>query len=172
VEQGVTATDSVDGNITGKVVVTSNVIAVKSGNYTVTYNVTNTAGLSSSVTRRVEIVAPESRIVPGRTYSFSLKGKQGETLSNGFNVDVAGNVVISVSDLSKTTVSITILDPAGREVFKESFTANATRNFKAATGNYSVRTSIAAANGNTSFGLNITTPGGAALVFPKPEITR
>jgi len=168
----VTATDSVDGNIANKVVISSNVDTTKAGNYTVTYTVTNTANLSSSATRKVEIVASEARTVPSRAFSFSPKGKQDETLNFGFDVDVAGDVALSVSGFNKTTVTITILNPSGAEVFKESFSANATRNFKATAGNHTAKVLITAANGNTSFGLNITTPGGTSLVFPKDEVTR
>jgi len=172
VEQGVTATDSVDGNIAGKVVISSNVDTTRAGNYTVTYSVTNTANLSSSVTRRVEIVAPTTRTIPTKMFSFSPKGKQDESLSFGFNVDVAGTVAVSISGLNKAAVTVTILNPSGTEVFRESYSANATLNFDAPVGNHTAMVLITSANGNTSFGLNITTPGGTSLVFPKAEVTR
>ncbi|MCL2164876.1 MAG: DUF5011 domain-containing protein, partial [Oscillospiraceae bacterium] len=144
----------------------------KAGNYVVTYTVTNTANISSNVTRNVEIVAPATKAVPVKIYGFSPKGKQDEILNFGFDVEVAGDTALSVSSLNKTAVTITILDPSGEEIFRESFSANTTRNFKAAVGNHTAQVLITTANGNTSFGLNITTPGGTSLIFPKAEVTR
>jgi PKD repeat protein len=171
-EQGVTATDTVDGNIANKVVTVSNVDITKAGNYTVKYTVTNTAGLSSSVMRYVEIVAPQTQIVPGKTFVFSPKGKQGESVIYSFDVDIPGDVTLTLSSLNKTSIIITILDPAGREVFKDTLNSNTTRNFNATIGNHTARVLITEANGNSSFGLRIATPGGLKQVYPKVEVPR
>ena len=52
-ELGATATDDVDGNITGSIVVTGSVDTSTTGNYTLTYTATDNAGNSSSVNRTV-----------------------------------------------------------------------------------------------------------------------
>ena len=99
VEQGVKAMDTVDGEIGGSAVLESNVDTSQAGNYTVKYTVTNTAGLSASVTRSVRVIAPETRQAPGKTYSFSPKGKQGESFTYDFDVAVAGSVSLTVRSL-------------------------------------------------------------------------
>lgn len=172
VEQGVRAMDTVDGEIGGSAVIESNVDTSKAGNYTVKYTVTNTAGLSASVTRSVRVIAPETRQAPGKTYSFSPKGKQGESFTYNFDVAVAGSVSLTVSGLNKTNVTVTVSGPSGNELLKESYAANATRSFQAPAGKCTVKAVIDSANGNTSFGLAFATPGGIETYFPLPEVTR
>lgn len=55
VDQGATATDAVDGNLTGSIVTTSNVDLNTPGFYTVTYTVSDTASNSASVSRLVTV---------------------------------------------------------------------------------------------------------------------
>ncbi len=58
-ESGFTATDDLDGNITSKVRVIGSVnTAVRGSNY-ITYSVTDNAGNSTSVTRKVSVYSPE-----------------------------------------------------------------------------------------------------------------
>jgi subtilisin family serine protease/uncharacterized protein YjdB len=172
VEQGVQATDTVDGDLSEQAVIISDVNTSKAGNYTVRYTVTNSAGLSTSVTRRVEIVAPETRTTPGRTYSFAPKGKQGESFAYSADVAVTGTASLTVSVPNKTTITVTVANSLGTVVLNETFTANATRSFQAIAGSYSIKVSIDVANGNTTVNLGLTTPGGIETYFPKPEITR
>ena len=169
-EQGVIATDVVDGNISGSAVIVSNVDTTKAGNYTVTYTVTNSAGLSASITRQVRVIAPEVRTVPGATYNFAPKGKQGEQFNYNFAASAAGAASLTVTVPNKTTTTVTIKNSQGEEVFRETFTASATRSFQALPGGYTVNVKIDAANGNTTINLGIATPGGTELYFPLPEI--
>ncbi len=56
-DAGATATDNYDGNITGKIVVTSNVNTSRLGTYTVKYNVTDSSGNAAiQKTRTVKVV--------------------------------------------------------------------------------------------------------------------
>lgn len=54
-DQGATATDDTDGDITGSITMTGSVNKDLTGNYTLTYSVTDAAGNSSSVTRTVNV---------------------------------------------------------------------------------------------------------------------
>jgi len=59
-DQGATADDDVDGDITASIVVVNNVDTSTSGTYTVTYNVTDDAGNSATeVVRTVTVTEPE-----------------------------------------------------------------------------------------------------------------
>lgn len=57
-EPGYSATDNVDGNITGSVIVTGSVNTSVPGTYTLTYTATDAAGNTGSVTRTVTVLAP------------------------------------------------------------------------------------------------------------------
>lgn len=170
VEQGVTATDTVDGDIGSKAVIESNADTSKAGNYTVKYTVTNTAGQSASVTRGVEIVAPQTRTVPGASFSFAPKGKAGTSFTYNFDAAASGSAALAVSGLNKTTVSVTVKDAAGATVYNGSIAANGTFNFNVSAGRYTAVVSIVEANGNASCALNVSTPGGIETYFPKPEV--
>jgi uncharacterized protein YjdB len=172
VEQGVKATDTLDGEIGPNAVIESNVDTSCAGNYTVKYTVTNTAGLSASVTRNISVIAPETRAVPGKSFNFSPKGKQGESFTYNFDAGVDGNIALTISGLNKTTTTVTVNDSTGMEAFKETLTENATRNFQASAGRLSVKVTIDSASGNSSFSLNFATAGGTEIYFPLPEITR
>jgi len=153
-------------------VIDSNVDLSKAGNYEVRYTVTNSAGLSASVTRQVSVIAPETREVPGNSYSFSPKGKQGNNFSYNADVNTAGNMALTVSVPNKTTATVTIIDATGSTVFQETFTASAVRDIPAPSGKHTIPVSIDTANGNTTINLGLTTPGGTELYFPLPEVTR
>jgi len=171
VEQGVTATDTVDGNLSAKAVIESSVDTSKAGEYAVKYTVTNSAGLSSSVTRNVSVVAAEKRTVAGKAFAFSPKGKQGESFNYNFSTP-AGTVSFTATVPNKTAATVTIANAAGTVVFQERLEANTTRSFVMAEGNYTVKVTLDAANGNSTVGLNFGTPGGEEWVFPRPEVTR
>ena len=170
VEQGVVAVDALDGDISDSAVITGVVDTTAAGNYTLLYTVTNSAGLSASVSRRVEIVAEQTRELPGKSYSFNPKGKQGESFTYSADVPVDGLVSLSVSVANKTTITVTVTDAAGAAVFSESFSANATRSFPTEAGQHTVGVSIDQANGNTNNSLTLAAPGGTETSFPKPEI--
>ena len=165
-----TAIDAVDGNISGAAVIVSNVDTSQPGNYTVTYTVTNSLGQSSSATRQVRVIGPETRPIPGSLYNFAPKGKQGATFTYSATVAAQGTVSLTVSIPNKSAATVTIKNPQGNVVFTEKFAANATRTFPASPGAHSVGVSIDEANGNTTIGLTLTTPSGTETYFPLPEI--
>lgn len=64
-DPGATATDSVDGDITSKIVVVNPVDTSKVGTYIITYNVTDSAGNKAvQVTREVDVVAQTDKTAP------------------------------------------------------------------------------------------------------------
>ena len=56
-DEGASATDNIDGDITSKIKVSGKVDITKSGTYTITYTVTDKAGNRTEVTRKVTVVA-------------------------------------------------------------------------------------------------------------------
>ncbi len=67
-EQGATAVDDVDGDVTSAVVVTGAVDVSVVGTYTLSYSVTDAAGNSAvPVTRSVVVTAPVAPVVPSET---------------------------------------------------------------------------------------------------------
>ena len=62
-DQGATATDNVDGEVTSKIIPTSTVVISTIGSYSVNYSVTDVAGNTTVVTRVVDIVADPAAVV-------------------------------------------------------------------------------------------------------------
>ncbi|MHA7965443.1 immunoglobulin-like domain-containing protein [Paenibacillus sp. CAU 1782] len=62
IEQGVTATDDQDGNITGRVILIGSVDTTQTGTYTLRYLITDVNGNQSEVTRTVIVRNPSSPI--------------------------------------------------------------------------------------------------------------
>jgi len=58
IDEGATATDNVDGDLTSSITVSGNVNTAIIGNYALTYSVSDTAGNNASVTRNVSVVEP------------------------------------------------------------------------------------------------------------------
>ncbi len=84
-ELGATATDDVDGDISGSIVINATTIDTNTvGSYSVTYDVSNSAGVSAiQVTRTVNVVAE-----PTHTLSLNVS-LQGQT-------DFSGNYIIAL----------------------------------------------------------------------------
>ena len=59
-EQGATASDNVDGNLTGSIVITGSVNTNIAGTYGLTYSVSDAAGNSASTTRTITVNPDET----------------------------------------------------------------------------------------------------------------
>jgi pimeloyl-ACP methyl ester carboxylesterase len=57
IDPGVTATDTEDGNLTSKIVISGNVDTSKLGDYVLNYSVTDSGAMSTSKTRKVRVIA-------------------------------------------------------------------------------------------------------------------
>ena len=97
IDEGATATDNVDGDLTSSIAVSGNVDNAIIGNYILTYTVSDTAGNSASATRNVSIVEPleclNGEIVyldaNGITVKACLNAQIGDTGNiNGFTYTV------------------------------------------------------------------------------------
>ena len=82
-EPGYTVIDSIDSNLTDKVIVKNEVDTSKEGIYRITYMVTNSTGVSTQVSRTV--------IVMGSNISISLDNEKITNGSVGINVYVVDN---------------------------------------------------------------------------------
>jgi len=172
VEQGAKATDTVDGDISAFITTSSNVNKAKAGNYTVTYSIKNSAGLTASVTRSVSIIAPATRMIPGQTFLFAPKGKQGDSSTFTADIPKDGEVSLTLTLPSNVTATVRVTDPNGYIRFLESFTKTDTRSFKAPAGKHTVLVTINTASGNVTLGLTLTSSAGTETYFPAPENTK
>ncbi len=82
-EPGYTVIDSIDSNLTDKVIIKNDVDTSKEGIYRITYMVTNSTGVSTQVSRTV--------IVMGSNISISLDNEKITNGSVGINVYVVDN---------------------------------------------------------------------------------
>ena len=72
-DEGASATDNIDGDITSKIKVSGKVDITKSGTYTITYTVTDKAGNRTEVTRKVTVVATTTTMIPTTTKTTTKK---------------------------------------------------------------------------------------------------
>ena len=169
VEQGAQAFDETDGDLSAFVTTEGSVDATQPGTYQVTYSVTNSAGLSASVSREVRVLAPQETLI--RTpYSFSGQGKSGVNQSHSVTAASGGTMSLTVSDLNRVTLAVSVTDGSGAEVFSETFTGGGTREFTVSEGPCSIQTSIVSAKGNGKYAISGEMPGAAAVSFAEEEV--
>lgn len=169
VEQGATATDELDGDLSAFVTTSGSVDTTRAGTYEVTYSVTNSAGLSASVTREVRVLAPQE-VVTRTPYSFSGQGKAKASKVHNAYADAPGEVELTISGLVKATVSVSVVDSSGTEVFSETFTGNGTRKFSVAEGACQIKTTIVTAKGNGRYTLSLLMPEVTEINFEQEEV--
>ena len=105
-----TATDNYDGDLTGSIVVVSDVDTSTVGNYTVTYNVTDTSGnAATEVIRTVSVVDTTAPVITlngaasvtievGSSYNDA-----GATATDNYDGDLTASIIV-VSDVDTSTV--------------------------------------------------------------------
>lgn len=103
-DPGVSASDSLDGDITASVVVTGSVNANVAGTYTLTYNVSDSAGNNATtITRDVivaDTIAPVITLIGSATYNHqqgTVFTDPGATANDTFDGDLTSNIVITGS---------------------------------------------------------------------------
>ena len=105
VELGATASDNVDGDISGSIVIdVSAVVTSVLGSYSVTYDVTDSSGNPAvQVTRTVDVVdttAPVITLVGSNPQTIEVGGSYielGATASDNVDGDISGSIVIDAS---------------------------------------------------------------------------
>jgi hypothetical protein len=132
-DPGATAQDNYDGNITSRIVVTSNVNPGVVGDYTVTYNVSDAAGNAAApVTRTVSVRESESQVQSKDTAKpvITLLGSPtvtvevlttytdaGATAMDNVDGDITPRIVkggnVNTSKLGTYTVTYDVSDAAG-----------------------------------------------------------
>lgn len=137
-DAGATASDNLDGDITGSIVTVNPVDVNTVGSYTITYNVDDAAGNSAAqVTRTVNVTDQEAPTITltgsatvnhahGTTYTDA-----GATASDFNDGDVTADIVVSGDTVNTSTLgSYTILydvdDAAGNSATQVSRTVNVT----------------------------------------------
>ena len=69
-DEGATAADNVDGDLTSSITVSGSVDTATIGNYTLTYSVSDLSGNSASLSRNVEVTDINPDLVGGWTTTF------------------------------------------------------------------------------------------------------
>lgn len=102
-EQGATATDDVDGDISANIVIGGNVVDTNTaGSYIVTYNVSDVAGNNAVEVTRTVIIAPDTTapvitLNGASTINLNIGGaytEQGATATDDVDGDITANIVI------------------------------------------------------------------------------
>lgn len=105
-EQGATATDNYDGNITSSIVIGGDTVDTNTaGTYVVTYNVSDAAGnAANEVTRTVNVIAdttpPIITLIGASTINLTTGdayNEQGATATDNIDGDLTANIVITGS---------------------------------------------------------------------------
>ncbi|NOY47095.1 MAG: DUF5011 domain-containing protein, partial [Chlorobi bacterium] len=104
-EQGATATDNIDGDITASIVITGSVNTSIAGAYLVNYNVSDAAGnAATQVTRTVNVVAdtsaPVITLIGSSSITLSLGStytEQGATATDNIDGDITASIIITGS---------------------------------------------------------------------------
>jgi hypothetical protein len=113
-ELGATATDNIDGNITGDIVIDATAVNVNiAGDYTITYNVSDTAtNNATQVTRTVTITADVTVPVitlTGADVSQTVGGSYsdaGATAADNIDGIITNNIVVAGQTVDPSTVGV------------------------------------------------------------------
>lgn len=128
VDEGATATDNVDGDLTSNITVSGNVDTVTIGNYTLTYSVSDSSGNSASASRNVEVIALENNdITPpvitliGSADILVIKGDnyvdEGATATDDVDGDLTSSISVSgnvdTATIGNYTLTYSVSDSSG-----------------------------------------------------------
>ena len=171
-EQGATAVDETDGNISGAVDIIGTPDTSKAGTYTVAYKVKNSLGKEVTATREVRVLAPAEQVAR-QPYGFTGQGKIPTTISHKNVVaDDAGFMDLKVSKLdNKMSITVKLVDPATKTtVLTEKFSAVGSKQFNINAGKYDMDVTIDAGNGNCSYKVDLLMPEVKTFSFAEAEV--
>ena len=137
---GATASDNYDGDITADIVTVNNVNVNTAGQYTVTYNVTDSSGNDATeVTRTVNVTdttAPvitlvgDAEITDNYVEVGSTYTDLGATASDNYDGDISANIVtvtnVDTSVIGSYTVTYNVTDSSGNAASEVTRTVNVT----------------------------------------------
>ena len=102
IEQGATASDNIDGDLTGSIVTSGSVDTAIAGVYTIDYSVSDAAGNSASVSRTVNVIAdttaPVITLNGDSVVNINVGGSYTElsaTATDNVDGDLTGSIVTS-----------------------------------------------------------------------------
>jgi len=137
-DAGATAADNIDGDITSNIAVVSTVDVNTVGTYTVTYNVSDTAGnAATQVTRTVnitpDVTIPVITLLGESEVSLELGSTYidaGATAVDNIDGDITANIVtvnaVDVNTVGTYTVTYNVSDAAGNAAIQVTRTVNIT----------------------------------------------
>ncbi|MFD2725641.1 immunoglobulin-like domain-containing protein [Hyunsoonleella rubra] len=137
-EQGATATDNIDGDITANIVIGGDTVDTNTaGTYIVTYNVSDAAGnAATQVTRTVNVIPdttpPVITLIGSASLDINLGGtytEQGATATDNIDGDITANIVIGGDTVDTNTagtyiVTYDVSDAAGNAATQVTRTVN------------------------------------------------
>ncbi|MFV9549561.1 immunoglobulin-like domain-containing protein [Algibacter sp. PT7-4] len=137
-EEGATATDNIDGDITASIVIGGNVVDTNTaGTYVVTYNVSDAAGNAApQVERTVNVIpdttAPVITLVGSSPININVGGvytEEGATATDNIDGDVTASIVIGGDVVDTNTagtyvVTYNVSDTAGNAALQVERTVN------------------------------------------------
>ena len=125
-EQGATAQDNVDGDITTSITLTGSVDTETSGEYLITYTVSDAAGNENTVTRTITVQAiidttsPDINLLGSDLITLTIGdtySEQGATALDNIDGDITTNITLTGSVDTETrgeySITYTISDAAG-----------------------------------------------------------
>ena len=171
-EQSGTAIDETDGDISDQIEISGEVDTSKAGTYTITYSVTNSAGLDAKATRDVRIIEATEHIE--RTpYGFSGQAKQGSTVTHKSIVaDQYGYMDFKVSNIDKNmTITANLIDTKSKEtVMTDTFSAIGMKQYEIEAGIYNLDITVIKANGNSKYDIELLMPESRIISFAEEEV--
>ncbi len=135
-DDGATASDNIDGDITGNIVTVNPVDVDTVGSYTVTYNVSDAAGnVATQVTRTVnitaDVTAPVITLVGSATVSVASGDTytdDGATATDNVDGDITGSIVtvnsVDTSTVGTYSVTYNVTDATGNVATEVTRTVN------------------------------------------------
>ncbi len=139
-EQGATATDNIDGDISANIVIAGDVVDTNTaGTYVATYNVSDAAGnAATQVDRTVNVIpdttAPVITLVGNATFNLNVGDaytEQGATATDNIDGDISANIVIAGDVVDTNTAgtyvaTYNVSDAAGNAATQVDRTVNVT----------------------------------------------
>jgi outer membrane protein OmpA-like peptidoglycan-associated protein len=137
-DAGSTATDNIDGNITGNIATVTNVDVNAVGDYTVTYNVNDAAGnpavqITRTVTVTPDVTIPVITLTGSATVDVELGGTYsdaGATATDNTDGTITSNIVtnnpVDVDSVGTYLVTYNVIDVAGNAAAQVTRTVNIT----------------------------------------------
>ena len=170
-DQGATATDNVDGDLTSNIVVGGDTVDTNTpGTYVITYNVSDAAGNAATEVTRTVIVNPDTTapvitLIGASTINLNVGDtytEQGATATDNIDGDISANIVIGGASVDTNNAGVYVVtynvsDAAGNAAAEVTRTVNVTADTTAP-----VITLIGAATINLTVGDTYTEQGATA----------